>query len=104
MRLAMTRSWIRLSRLLIVLGPELGCEILEILRDIGEIVLGLEVAALLRAVFVGPTDEGGLHAVFGGADEIAVMRRHHHYRAGIVIAEKMDRRLVHLGVGLVVLN
>src|SRR5438132_14089952 len=104
MRLAMTRSWTRASRLLIALHSKLCREILEVARDVGEIVLGLEVARLLGAVFVGAADEGGLHAVFRGANQIAVMRRHHHHRAGIVIAEKMAGGLVHLAGGSVVLD
>src|SRR5438105_11442912 len=99
MRLAITRSWIRLSKLLMSSGPELRREILEIAGDIGEIVLGLEVAALFCAVLVGAADEGGLHGVLGGADEIGGMSGHHHHRAGTVIAEKTAGRLVHLGIG-----
>src|SRR4051794_30476402 len=64
-------------------GPELVRQILETVGDKGKIVLGLEVAALFRAVLVGAGDEGGLHAVRGGVHEIAVMRRDHHYRARI---------------------
>src|SRR5829696_7626821 len=82
--------------------PELVGQILEIAGDDREIVLGLEVARLLRAVLVGAADKRRLHAVPGGADEIAVVRRDHHHRSRIAVAEDLDRRLVHLWVGLVV--
>src|SRR5947199_8913291 len=119
MRLAMTRSWIRACRLPIAVTsrvasrdpgselagcpspsrPELRREILEVFRDVGKIVLGLEVARLLRAVFVGAGDKRGLHAVLGRADESVGMGGDHHDRTGIVVAEEMDRRLVRLRVG-----
>src|SRR3954469_10345029 len=65
------------------LCPQLVGEVLETLGDKGKIVLGLEVAGLLCAVLIGTGDEGGLHAVRGGADEVVVVRRDHHHRAGI---------------------
>src|SRR5687767_7760639 len=78
--------------------PELVGQILEIAGDDREIVLGLKVARLLRPVLVGAADKGGLHAVAGGVDEIAVVRRDHHHRSRIAVAEELDRRPVHLGV------
>src|SRR6266545_1784340 len=51
-----------------VSGTELRREILKAGGDVGEVVLGLEVAALLRAVLVGAGDIGGSHAMPGGID------------------------------------
>src|SRR5260221_5673045 len=65
--------------------PELVGQILEIAGDDREIVLGLEVARLLRPVLVGAADKGRLHAVPGGVDEVAVVRRDHHHRSRITV-------------------
>src|SRR5215216_2210185 len=80
--------------------PELVGQILEIAGDDRKIVLGLEVARLLRPVLVGAADKGRLHAVPGGVGEVAVVRRDHHHGAGVAVAEELDRRSIHLGVGL----
>src|ERR1700689_4946568 len=55
-------------------APQLRRQILEALGDVGEIMLGLEVARLLRPVLVGAGDIGRLHPVLGGADEVVVVR------------------------------
>src|SRR5215472_1374969 len=69
-------------------AAEFGGEVNEIVGDHIEIMLGPEVPRLVRAVFKGAGDKGGVKATAPRRHQVAVVRRHHHALPGLEVEER----------------
>src|ERR1700730_2172382 len=69
-------------------AAELGGEIDEAVGDHIEIVLGLDIPGLVRAVLERPADKGGVEAATARRHQIAIVRRDHHALLGLQIEKR----------------